>query len=161
MSETGKPLLSRVFPALMLYCLFVWVWTVAIIMAWPWDKTSEWKADARLPVVCANGQMCSITYDKLAAALAEKQVAAVLPKDPVGELQDPDAWLRWKSVADQPWQIEASLSSWHFETTLRYKVSGDKPELLQYRHYDAGVFFYALPAALFTLLGVYLRRLRR
>lgn len=160
MSETGKPLLSRIFPALMLFCLLLWVWTVAIILAWPWEKNAEWRADARLPAVCANGEACSIAYAKLAEALADKTVASLLPKEPIGELQDPDAWLRWKSFTDQPWQIEATLSSWHFETTLRYKVNGDTPELVQYRHYDAGVFFYALPAALFTLLGIYLRRLR-
>lgn len=161
MSDNNKPLLSRIFPALMFFCLLVWVWTVAIIMAWPWDKNPGWKADARLPVVCANGEMCSITYDKLAGALAENKIAAVVPKEPAGEINDPDAWLRWKSFTDQPWQIEATLSSWHFETTVRYKLNGNVPELVQYRHYDAGVFFYALPAALFTLLGIYFRRLRR
>ncbi len=160
MSNQNKPLLSRVFPALMLYCLLVWVWTVAIIMAWPWEKTSDWKADVRLPVVCADGKTCSITYDKLASSLAEGKVTALLPTEPAGELQDPDAWLRWKSVSDQPWQIEASLSSWHFETTVRYKPGAGTLELVQYRHYDAGVFFYALPAALFSLLGIYFRRLR-
>jgi hypothetical protein len=29
-----------------------------------------------------------------------------------------------------------------------------------YRHYDGEVFFYALPAALFMLIGIYLRKLR-
>lgn len=161
MSEANRPFLMRVFPKLMLFCVLAWVWTVAVIMAWPWDKGGEWRADARLPVVCADGEMCSIAYGELAQALAAKKVSAVLPKEPAGELQDPDAWLRWKTVSGQPWQIEASLSSWHFETTLRYRVNGDTPELVQYRHYDGGVFFYALPAALFTLLGIYLRRLRR
>jgi hypothetical protein len=161
MTDTGKSFPFRVFPALMLFCLFVWVWTVAIIMAWPWEKTGEWKADARLPVLCADGKTCAMAYGNLAAGLADRSVSALLPTEPVGELQQPDAWLRWKRVDGQPWQIEASLSSWHFETSLRYRVDDERPVLMQYRHYDAGVFFYALPAALFTLLGVYLRRLRK
>lgn len=161
MTAENKPLLNRIFPALMLYCVFAWLWTVAIIMAWPWEKTGEWKPDTRLPAVCANGEACSITFDKLGIALAEKTITTITPKEPIGELQEPDAWLRWKSFNDKPWQVEASLSSWHFETTVRYNIHDGRPVLVQYRHYDGGVFFYALPAAFFTLLGVYLRRLRK
>lgn len=160
MSDTGRRPFAKVFIAMMLFCLLTWVWTVALIMAWPYDKTSEWKADARLPAVCANGEMCSITYADLAAALAEKKITGLLPTEPVGEIADPDAYLRWKTVTEKPWQYEANLSSWHFETTLRYKLNGNTPELVQYRHYDGGIFFYALPAALFSLLGIYLRKLR-
>lgn len=155
-----RPFVAKLFPVLMLFCLLSWVWTFAIVQAWPWDKGTAWKPDARLPVVCASGEACSINYGDLARAIEEKKVSAVLPNEPVGEIQDPDAWLRWKSYTDKPWQIEASLSSWHFETTVRYTVKDNVPLLVQYRHYDANVFFYALPAALLTLLGIYLRKLR-
>lgn len=160
MSVTAKRPFSRIFPALMLFCLLVWVWTVALIVAWPWEKTGSWKPDTRLPVVCADGQMCSIAYGQLAEALGEKKISAVRPAEPVGEIADPDAYVRWKTVSDQPWQYEASASSWHFETTVRYRINENTPELLQYRHYDGSIFFYALPAALFTLIGIYLRKLR-
>lgn len=161
MSLSGqRSILSHIFVALMIFCGLTWVWTVAIILAWPWEKAPEWKADMRLPAVCANGEMCSINYADLSKALADKTITSLQPKEATGEIADEDAYLRWKSGSDKPWQYEASLSSWHFETTVRYKLNGNTPELVGYRHYDGGVFFYALPAALFSLLGIYLRKLR-
>ena len=160
MSETQRGPFAKIFIAMMLFCLLCWVWTVALIMSWPYDKTSEWKPDARLPAVCANGDMCSITYSELAEALAQKKITSLLPKEPVGELADPDAYLSWKTVSDKAWQYEANLSSWYFETTVRYNLKDNTPQLVQSRHYDGGIFFYAIPAAFFTLLGIYLRKLR-
>ena len=94
------------------------------------------------------------------AAFAQKKITSLLPKETTGEIADPDAYLRWETATGKPWQYEASLSSWHFMTTVRYKLNGEIPELVGYRHYDGEVFFYALPAALFMLIGIYLRKLR-
>lgn len=160
MTQAAARPFSRIFPALMLFCLLTWVWTVAMIMAWPWDKTSEWKPDARLPAVCADGKMCSITYAQLTEALSQNKITSLLPTEPVGEIADPDAYLAWTTAKGEPWQFEAKTSSWHFETKVRYSVNNNIPVLVQYRHYDGTIFLYALPAALFTLIGIYLRKLR-
>ena len=160
MSGNDRSTFAKVFIAMMLFSLFVWMWTVALIFAWPWDKKPEWKADVRLPAVCANGAMCSVNYTDLAEAFAQKKISSLLPKEPTGEIADPDAYLRWETATGKAWQYEASLSSWHFMTTVRYKLNGETPELVGYRHYDGEVFFYALPAALFMLIGIYLRKLR-
>lgn len=160
MSATERRPFARIFIAMMVFCLLVWVWTVALIMAWPWDKVPEWKPDTSLPAVCANGEMCSVSYGELTEALAQQKISSLVPKEPVGEVSESDAYLRWKTESGKPWQYEASRSSWHFETTVRYKLNGNVPELVAYRHYDGKVFLYALPAALFSLLGLYLRKLR-
>lgn len=160
MSNDNKPLVTRLFPALMLFCLLTGVWSYAIIQAWPWDKDTTWKPGVRLPVVCADGEVCSKEYAQIAQAVEDKQVIALRPKEPNGELHDGDLWLRWSTVSGKAWELEAAMSSWYFETAVRYNVRGDTLEVVQYRHYDAKVFFYALGAALFTLAGIYLRRLR-
>jgi len=160
MSANEKPLVARIFPALMLFCLLSGVWSFAIIQAWPWDKDTTWKPGVRLPVMCANGEVCSKEYAQIAKAVEEKQVVALKPKDPSGELNDGEVWLRWSTVSGKPWEIEAAMSSWYFETAVRYNVKGDVLEVVQYRHYDAKLFFYAMIAAFVTTAGIYLRRLR-
>jgi hypothetical protein len=161
MSNDNKPFVAKLFPALMLFCLLTAAWAYGIIQAWPWDKDTTWKPGVRLPVVCAaDGETCSMPYADLEKAIADKKVLSVQPKEPVGEVQDTDLWLRWKTVSDKPWQLEASMSSWYFETSVRYSVKGNTLELVQYRHYDAKVFYYAMLAALFTVAGIYLRKLR-
>lgn len=161
MSNNDTPFMSKLFPALMLFCLLTAVWSFAIIQAWPWDKDSTWKPGVRLPVVCASdGETCSMPYVDIAKALEEKKITSVQPKEPVGEIQDTDIWLRWKAAGDKPWQYEASMSSWYFETSVRYSIKDNELVLFQYRHYDAQIFFYAMMAAAFMTIGIYLRRLR-
>lgn len=160
MSEDKKPFVARLFPALMLFCLLTGAWSYAIIQAWPWDKDATWKPGVRLPVVCANGEVCSKPYADIAKAVEEKQVIALKPKEPNGELHDGDIWLRWSTVSGKDWEMEAAMSSWYFETAVRYSVQDDKLVAVQYRHYDAKLFFYAMGAALFTLAGIYLRKFR-
>ena len=94
MSGNDRSTFAKIFIAMMLFSLFVWMWTVALIFAWPWDKKPEWKADVRLPAVCANGEMCSIGYSELAEAFAQKKITSLLPKETTGEIADPDAYLR-------------------------------------------------------------------
>ena len=160
MSDNDKPFIAKLFPALMLFCLLTGAWSFAIIQAWPWDKDTTWKPGMRLPVMCADGQVCSKEYAQIAKGLEEKRITSVKPSEPVGELNDGEVWLRWSTASGKPWEMEASVSSWYFETSVRYSVKGDQLEVVQYRHYDAKVFFYALGAALFTLAGIYLRKLR-
>lgn len=161
MSDDNTPFISRLFPALMLFCLLTGAWSYAIIQAWPWDKDTVWKPGVRLPVVCANGEVCSKQYADIAKAVEDKQVIALAPKEANGELNDGEVWLRWSTVSGKDWEIEAAMSSWYFETAVRYSVKDGTLVAVQYRHYDAKLFFYAMGAALFTLAGIYLRRLRK
>lgn len=160
MSDNDKPFIARIFPALMLFCLLTGVWSFAIIQAWPWDKDTAWKPGVRLPVMCANGEVCSKPYADIAKALEDKQITALKPTEPNGELNDGEVWLRWSTVAGKAWEMESSMSSWYFETAVRYSVKDNKLEAVQYRHYDAQIFFYAMIAAFFTTAGIYLRHLR-
>lgn len=57
--------------------------------------------------------------------------------------------------------IEVKASSWHFQTTIRYTVENEMPILIEYQDVAAKAFYYGVAAALFSLLVLYLRRLRR
>lgn len=160
MSNNDQSIVARLFPALMLFCLLTGVWSFAIIQAWPWDKDTNWKPGVRLPVMCANGEVCSKEYSLIAKGVEEKQITALKPNEANGELNDGEVWLRWSSPSGKAWDMEASMSSWYFETAVRYSLKGDKLEVVQYRHYDATIFFYAMIAAFLTTVGIYLRRLR-
>lgn len=161
MSDNDKPFVARLFPALMLFCLLTGVWSFAIIQAWPWDKDTAWKPGVRLPVMCANGEVCSKEYAQIAKGIEDKQITALKPKEPNGELNDGEVWLRWTTVSGKPWEFESAMSSWYFETAVRYNVKDGKLEVVQYRHYDAKLFYYAMIAAFFSTAGIFLRRLRR
>lgn len=167
-------LISRIFPALMLFCLLVGVWSYAIVQGLPWEKDAVWKPGMRLPVSCsapaAQGatadappkhEVCVHEYAALADLVAKGEVASLLPPDDIGEIHDGSVWVRWQKVNGKAWQYEAAMSSWYFETAVRYALHDDALVAVEYRHYDAKVFLYAMIAALFTLLGIYLRRLRQ
>lgn len=149
-----------IFAWLMGFVALSWVWTVALMIAWPAEKTSQWEADFRLVATCADGAACSVAYGDLAAARASGRHKVLAPPEPFGEVVETDAWLRWKTATGKPWQYEAMRSSWHFETTVRYRFDGETPVLVEVRRYDVGLFLYALPAALLTLLGIYLSNRR-
>lgn len=149
-----------IFGWMMGFVGMTWVWAVALIMAWPWDKTTQWEPDFRLVATCQDNVACSIPYEKLAAAKAQGVYSALLPPEPVGEVQERDAWLRWKTAADKPWQLEVARSSWDFETTVHYRFDGDVPVLIEVKRYDTHVLLYAIPLALFMVGGMYLRSLR-
>lgn len=159
MSDENPSLVSRLFPALMLFCILTAAWSFAITQALPWDKDANWKPGVRLPVMCAN-EVCSKEYAQIGKGVEDKSITALKPAEPNGELNDGEVWLRWSTVSGKAWELESSMSSWYFETSVRYSVKDGKLELIQYRHYDAKIFLYAMGAALFTLVGIYLRRLR-
>lgn len=146
----------RIFGWMMAFVAMTWVWAVAIIMAWPWEKDGKWQPEFRLVATCKDGAACSVPYGQLAAG----GYAALRPPEPVGEVQESDAWLRWKSFADKPWQFEVARSSWDFETVVRYRFAGETPVLVEVKRYDARVLLYALPLALAMVVGMFLRSLR-
>lgn len=146
-----------IFGWLMGYVALIWVWTVALMIAWPSDQTSKWEPDYRVLAVCADKEPCSVPYGELAEARAKGRFTSLVPPEPVGEVVESDAWLRWKTVTGKPWQYEVTRSSWHFQTTVRYRLEGDTPVLSEVNHYDAKVMLYAFPLAFFTLVGLAFR----
>jgi hypothetical protein len=162
MSENKRSLMSHIFIAMMSFCGLVWMWTVVFILAWPWEKGGDWKPEFRLPAVCAQGEVCSVSYGQLADAKAQGKFTSLLPPDDGGEVQAEDAWVRWKKApAGQPWQIESKASSWYFQTTVRYRLDNDTPVLVEYQEVGAKSFYYGMGLAGFSLLLFYLRRLRK
>ena len=148
------------FGWMMGFVAMTWVWAVAIIMAWPWEKNIQWEPEFRLVATCKDNEACSVPYGKLAEARAAGIFSVLNPPEPVGEVQETDAWLRWKTFADKPWQIEVARSSWDFETTVRYRFDGDVPVLVEVKRYDSGVLIYAIPLALMMVVGMFLRSQR-
>ena len=143
---------------LMGFTALVWVWTVALILAWPWNKDGQWAADLPLVATCAESKACAVNYGEIAAARAKGAVLTV-PAD-LGEFPEAETWFKWKKETGKAWQYEVARSSWHFQTTVRYKLEGDTPVLVAYRTADGNLLMYSLPLAAFTLLGLWLRKLR-
>jgi len=146
-----------IFGWLMGFVALVWVWTVALMVVWPAEQTSRWEPDFRLAATCAaDGEACSAPYGTLAEDRAKGRYKSLLPPEPAGEVAEPDAWLRWKTVTGKSWQIEATRSSWHFQTAVRYRFDGETPVLVEVARYDLQLFFYALPLAVLSLLAIWL-----
>lgn len=160
MSEQKRSVMSQIFIAMMMFCGLVWVWTVAFILGWPWEKTTAWKPEFRLAAVCANNEACGIPYGQLADAKAKGTLTSLVPTEAAGEVEEPDNWLKWKKVSGESWQIESSASSWHFQTTVRYRLDGETPILVEYKEVSGKAFYYGMGAALLSLIGIYLRKLR-
>lgn len=150
-----------IFGWMMGFVAMTWVWAVALIMAWPWEKNAAWQPEFRLVATCADKEACSVPYGKLAEAKAEGLYASLQPPEPFGEVQEADAWLRWRMDAGKAWQFEVSRSSWDFETTLRYRFDGETPVLLEVKRYDSRILLYAIPLALMMIGGMYFRSQRR
>jgi hypothetical protein len=148
------------FSWMMGFVILVWVWTVALMVALPAEKTSKWEADYRIVAVCANKEHCSVPYGKLAEERTKGSVSSLVPLEPTGEVQESDAWLSWKTETGQPWTYEAKRSSWHFEQKIRYRLEGETPVLVEVKSADFKLFLIAMPLALFTVLGLYFRNLR-
>lgn len=149
-----------IFAWMMGFVALVWIWAVAIIMAWPSEKNPQWEPALRLVAHCANDEACSVAYGDLADAKAKGTYKSLVPPEPVGEVMEEDAWLSWKTATDQAWQYEVKRSSWNFQTTLRYRLDGETPVLVGLNRYDIKVLLYAIPAAFFTILGLFLRTMR-
>lgn len=158
MTTDKRSFFSKIFFAMMLFCALVWVWTAAIIISWPTEKKAPvWKPHFRLAVTCANKEVCGMAYQDLATAQADGRVIALTPPEPAGDLEEPMNWLRWKL---DDGTIEVKSSSWHFQDTISYRIEEGKPVILQSQEVGTKAFYYGVGAALFTLIGLYLRKLR-
>ena len=156
--EDKRGFLAKIFIALMIFSALVGVWSVAFMMSWPWDKSNEWKPEFRLIAVCANKEVCGFAYKDLADAKAKGLYTSLTPVELAGDVQEEQDWLRWKA---EKGVIEVKASSWHFQTTIRYKVENEVPILIEYQDVDVPkAFYYGIAAGLFSLLGLYLRKLR-
>lgn len=149
-----------IFGWLMGFVAMTWVWAVGIIMAWPWEKNIAWEPDFRLVATCQDNEACGVPYGQLAEARNAGKFTALQPPEPFGETMETDAWLKWRMDPGKPWQFEVGRSSWNFETTIRYRIEGDTPVLVEVRRYDTRVLLYALPLALVMVGGMFLRSLR-
>ena len=156
--EDKRGTLAQIFIALMIFSALVGVWSVAFMISWPWDKSSEWKPEFRLIAVCAEKEICGFAYKDLADAKAKGLYTTLTPAEPAGDLEEAQDWLKWKV---EKGMIEVKASSWHFQTTIRYKVENEVPVLVEYQDVDvARAFYYGIAAGLFSLLGIYLRKFR-
>lgn len=150
-----------IFGWMMGFVAMTWVWAVALIMAWPWEKPQRWDPDFRLVATCADNLACSVPHGSMAEALKEGGVTALRPPEPVGEVEEKDAWLRWKTTGgDKDWQFEVARSSWNFETVVRYRFDGDTPVIVEVKSYDTRILLYAMPLALLMVGGMFLRTMR-
>ncbi|MFZ2972802.1 MAG: hypothetical protein WA049_09190 [Ferribacterium limneticum] len=158
MSQDKRGLLSQIFIALMIFSALVGAWSVAFMISWPKDKTDVWKPEFRVVAICANNEPCGLAYKDLADAKAKGLYTTLTPPAPAGDIQEENNWLKWK-IENGVFEVKAS--SWHFQTTIRYTVENEVPILLDYQDVDVPkAFYYGIAAALFSMLGLYLRRLR-
>lgn len=156
--EDKRGFLAKIFIALMIFSALVGAWSVAFMISWPWDKTDVWKPEFRLVVTCANNENCGVAYKDIAEGKAKGLYASLAPATPAGDLEEATGWLQWKI---ENGVTEVKSSSWHFQTKIRYTVENDVPVLLEYQDVDVPrAFYYGIAAGLFSLLGIYLRKLR-
>ncbi len=158
--QDNRSFFTQVFTALMIFSFLVGVCAVAFITAWPWEKNNpDWKPDFRLAVACGDKkEACGIAWKELGEARGQGRVTALAPEGTAGEVEEPANWLRWKQDAGV---YEVKASSWHFQTTVRYRIEKDAPVLIAYQDVDvARAFTYAVGAAIFMTIGLYLRKLR-
>jgi hypothetical protein len=156
--EDKRSFFAKIFIALMIFSALVGAWSVAFMIAWPKEKTDVWKPEFRLVAVCDNNEPCGVAYRDLADAKAKGLVKSLTPAAPNGEIQEENNWLKW-GIANGIFEVKAS--SWHFQTTIRYTVDNEVPILMDYQDVDvARAFYFGIAAGLFSLLGIYLRRLR-
>ncbi|MGE5470695.1 MAG: hypothetical protein ACM3X0_07870 [Bacteroidota bacterium] len=158
MSQENRGFFAKTFLLLMIFCGLVWIWTVAFIVAWPWEKTSVWKPEFRVAAVCDQDEPCGFAYGQLAEAKAKGLYKTLNLDGDAGDVMEKDGWLQWKKVNGL---IEAKASSWYFQTTIRYKLEGDTPVLVEYQDVSAKAFYYGIAAGLFSLIGLYLRKFRK
>lgn len=158
MSQDKRGLLAQIFIALMIFSALVGAWSVAFMISWPWDKTNVWKPEFRLVAACANNENCGVAYKDIADGKARGLYTSLTPSIPAGDQEEATGWLKWKI---EKGTFEVKASSWHFQTTVRYTVENDVPVLLEYQDVDVPrAFYYGIAAGLFSLLGLYLRKLR-
>lgn len=158
--EDKRGFFGQIFTSLMIFSLAVGASTVAFIYSWPWEKANpEWKPNFRLVALCGEKkEACGISYGELDEAKAKGQISLELT-EAAGEFEEPLNWLKW-SRNDGVYEVKAS--SWHFQTSIRYKIEKDAPVLVAVQDVDvAKAFTYGMGAAMFLVIGLNLRRLRR
>ena len=158
---TSPTTFRTIFGWMMVFAAMTWLWTIALIFSWPWDKDVRWEPDMRLVAVCAGNEACSVSYGELAAAKAKGVYSSLEPAEAKGEVMEADAWLRWERETGKPWQYEVTRSSWDFESKIRYRFDGETPVLVAKRDVGSKPFLFALPLALFTVIGLFFRRFRK
>ncbi len=158
--EDKRGFFGQIFTSLMIFSLAVGASTVAFIYSWPWEKANpEWKPNFRLVALCGEKkEACGISYGELDEAKAKGQISLEMT-EAAGEFEEPLNWLKW-SRNDGVYEVKAS--SWHFQTSIRYKIEKDAPVLVAVQDVDvAKAFTYGMGAAMFLVIGLNLRRLRR
>ena len=150
--------LGRIFTAMKIFCALVWIWSIAFILLWPWEKTGEWQAEFPVIAVCENSEVCAIPFGELTEARRQGRFSSLDIPGESGETSTAGGWLRWKRANGL---IETKISSWYFQTTIRYKLDGDQPILVEYQAVDGKAVLYGIGAATLSLIAIYLGKLRR
>lgn len=159
--QDNRSYFSQIFTTLMIFSLAVGASTVAFIYSWPWEKTDPaWKPNFRLVATCGEKrEACGIGYGELAEAMSKGQINSLEPAEAAGEIEEPLNWLKWQKSNDL---YEVKASSWHFQTTVRYRLEKGQPVLVAVQDVDvAKAFVYGMGAAMVLVLGLNLRRLRQ
>jgi hypothetical protein len=159
--QDNRSFFTTIFTALMIFSLLVGVSTVAFIYSWPWEKSDvAWKPGFRLAAICGEKkEPCGIAYGELADARAKGLVVSIDPPEANGEVEESNNWLMWSRDSNGIYEVKTS--SWHFQTVVRYRVDKDTPVLVAYQDVDVSkAFTYGLGAAIFMMVGLYLRKLR-
>ena len=151
---------ARVFKWLMIYCVLVWMWGLALMAAWPWEKGGEWLPAFPLVATCKPDTPCVMPYGEVAKARADGRLQAAKPPVDSGETAYEQINVSWKP-GKEPGLIETTAAAWNFQISVRYRIENDEPILVSYREISIKMFLYALGAALFSAVGLYLRQLRK
>lgn len=161
MTEAKPPVpaqrFARIFKGMMLFCALIWLWGLALIKGWPWQAGGEWLPEFPLVAVCGE-VVCAVPYGQLAEAQAAGKVTSLVPPAANGETAYEAISLSWKQ---QDGQIETRASAWNFQTTVRYHLENGRPVLTAYQEIGGKVFLLAMAGAAFTMIGLYLRKLRK
>ena len=101
-----------------------------------------------------------MAYGDLTEALAQQKISSLVPKS--RSAKSPSMTL--SALEDRKRQARGNTKPrgrpGTSETTVRYTLNGNVPELVAYRHYDGKVFFRAAGGALSLLGSLHLRKLR-
>ncbi len=148
---------ATIFKALMLFCALVWLWGLALLSGWPWSKGGEWLPDFPIVAVCGQN-ICAVPYGQLKQSMNEGKVTSLALPSEGGETAYEMITLSWKQHNGL---IETKASAWNFQTTVRYRIENNLPVLTEYQEISGKVFLLAIGGALFTMIGIYLRKLRK
>lgn len=148
---------GKIFKALMVYCVLVWLWGLGLLMIWPWQKGGEWLPEFPLIAVCSDDTRCIIPYGELNQAKAVGKFKTLQPPSDTGDMAYQQLSVQWKRLQGG---VETKVSAWNFQTTVRYRIDEEIPVLVEYQEIGGKVFLIAIGGALLTLIGLYLRKLR-